>query len=494
MLAGLALQLGAAVWFSGHIDPDLARLMPDDAMYYLGIAANIADGHGSVFSAGEPTNGYHPLWMAVLAGLHAVFRPGREAFVRIALLAAVACSAAAAVVLRRLLAEAGLGPRQATLGLLLFLLSPWFVLSTLSGLETPLFLLCLFLFFRAVLGAARDGPRAGIELGLSAGLLMLARTDAIFFTAGALLWLAIAGGRRGLARAAAAFAVASLVMLPWLAWNQVRFGTVVQSSAVAVPAWARYQALSTHHTPLDFARLFAGLAAEALGNAAFGLFQRSAHYGAHARDPLRVALLVAIALQVAAAVRRALAGRRLRLPAAVWLAPPPLVLGFYVFVRMYVQVWHLAPLFVAALLAVCAAVPERRLEPRRVMLPAGAILLALSLLALRAGWYWPQQADDLVAKSIAFRAGSPRRLKVGITDCGYRGYFGRHQIVNLDGVVNQRAAHAILAGRFSDYVERERFDEVRVDPARLEFYDRNRAGEPRTWTPARDDSAQSSSR
>ncbi len=37
----------------------------DDAYYYLGIARNIADGHGSTFDGLNPTNGYHPLWLAI---------------------------------------------------------------------------------------------------------------------------------------------------------------------------------------------------------------------------------------------------------------------------------------------------------------------------------------------------------------------------------------------------------------------------------------------
>ena len=41
----------------------------DDFFYYLIVAQNFASGHGSTFNGIVPTNGYHPLWMLVLAGL-----------------------------------------------------------------------------------------------------------------------------------------------------------------------------------------------------------------------------------------------------------------------------------------------------------------------------------------------------------------------------------------------------------------------------------------
>lgn len=41
----------------------------DDFFYYLIVAQNFAAGHGSTFNGIVPTNGYHPLWMLVLAGL-----------------------------------------------------------------------------------------------------------------------------------------------------------------------------------------------------------------------------------------------------------------------------------------------------------------------------------------------------------------------------------------------------------------------------------------
>ncbi|RME22092.1 MAG: hypothetical protein D6798_16635, partial [Deltaproteobacteria bacterium] len=50
-------------------------LLWDDSFYYLEIARNIAAGRGSTFDGLQPTNGYHPLWMAICVKLFAAGIP-----------------------------------------------------------------------------------------------------------------------------------------------------------------------------------------------------------------------------------------------------------------------------------------------------------------------------------------------------------------------------------------------------------------------------------
>src|SRR5438105_15832144 len=44
----------------------VGTLFEDDAFYYFRIARNIALGHGSTYDGVNSTNGYQPLWLAVL--------------------------------------------------------------------------------------------------------------------------------------------------------------------------------------------------------------------------------------------------------------------------------------------------------------------------------------------------------------------------------------------------------------------------------------------
>ncbi len=52
-----------------QVESSLLSSFDDDAFYYFKIASNIASGHGSTFNGIHQTNGYHPLWMALLTGV-----------------------------------------------------------------------------------------------------------------------------------------------------------------------------------------------------------------------------------------------------------------------------------------------------------------------------------------------------------------------------------------------------------------------------------------
>jgi hypothetical protein len=41
----------------------------DEFFYYLKIAFNLSHGHGSSFNGIVSTNGYHPLWLCLLAAV-----------------------------------------------------------------------------------------------------------------------------------------------------------------------------------------------------------------------------------------------------------------------------------------------------------------------------------------------------------------------------------------------------------------------------------------
>lgn len=171
LIAGVLFQLLIVVLFYMNLQPHILRLMPDDSFYYLKIAQNIGNNLGSVFSPGEPTNGYHPLWMGILILIQYSLRPGNGFFILSVLLLSVAFNAFTALILRRFLKMLGFAEEQQTLGIVLYLFLPWLVLLTLSGLETPLFFMCLLSFFimlQKVITSDSDRIREYVLLGISA--------------------------------------------------------------------------------------------------------------------------------------------------------------------------------------------------------------------------------------------------------------------------------------------------------------------------------------
>src|SRR5262245_48760244 len=80
-LAVAAAAAGFAAPFVGSPDgrPDLA-IYADDFFYYLEIAERVLAGEGFTFDGVTPTNGFHPLWMAILVTLGALAPPRDAAF------------------------------------------------------------------------------------------------------------------------------------------------------------------------------------------------------------------------------------------------------------------------------------------------------------------------------------------------------------------------------------------------------------------------------
>ncbi len=476
-------QFGIVLYFRSNFDPAIARLIPDDTFYYLQIARNIANGLGSVFSAGEPTNGYHPLWIVLLVLLHFLV-PGTYDFVLAVLVLSVVCNVGAAIVLCRLLQNLRYSQAEVELAIGLFLLSPWFVNLTLTGMETPLFLLFLFAFFLSVRRLNHPAARVHnwIVFGLCSGLVMLARTDAVFFVATAMIYFAIRKCRTSLVQLGVAGAVAMLVVAPWLLWNYTNFGTIQQSSAGAMSALLHYgneESYDWLHNPLGSLEFviaaWIGLAFRLF----ISPFAGYTDYAAWTTDMWTVAasLFLAILLVTAllfAAARKDIGDRALAaFPFLIWGLPAILLVGFYTLVRWFWQPWNMIPLLVLLLLLVPLTIPPRIYKGLGHAVPS-MIMIILTLYSLQFCYFYPQMG--ILSNAIHYQEQSPQPLKIGATDAGYLGYFSRHIVVNLDGVVNDRAYRAIMAGRFSHYVQAQDFDIVLVNPRRLGFYDRNRSG------------------
>jgi len=100
----MAVHLYAA--FSAPHNFSMRWFTRDDAFYYYKVAQNIAEGHGSTFDGINPTNGYHPLWMAICVPVFSLARFDLILPLRILLVVMAAISAATSVLLFRLLRKA----------------------------------------------------------------------------------------------------------------------------------------------------------------------------------------------------------------------------------------------------------------------------------------------------------------------------------------------------------------------------------------------------
>jgi hypothetical protein len=195
------------------------------------------------FSEVMPTNGFQPLWQAVVAVVVALCRfvgiDGAAGQLRAVLVTCWALLAAGLVLLDRLLRRGGVTrtPRAVAVAIGLVLLGgPYGTLATEASLV-------LVAVLGALLGAHRvldaptgpDAVRRSLAWGVVVGVVLLARLDTVFVVAALGAATAITVARRSGATAALravgpAVATATAVVVPYFAWNLASFGELMPIS------------------------------------------------------------------------------------------------------------------------------------------------------------------------------------------------------------------------------------------------------------------------
>jgi len=164
-------------------DAYLFPRMSDDAYYYFVVAENLARHGHSEFTPGVPTNGYHPLWMLLLAAAGRLFGYGLATYKAVEIVA-VAAGLAAFVYLFQI---------RSFLSALFCTFALWYVIRSfaLDGMETSLLAPGLILLAGACLSR-----RAGVErhrpllLFLACGLCLGTRLDSALLVLPILLFAA----------------------------------------------------------------------------------------------------------------------------------------------------------------------------------------------------------------------------------------------------------------------------------------------------------------
>jgi len=209
----------------------LHRFVCDDAFITFNYARSLVEGSGLTWF-GTRVEGYSNflwvLWSAL--GIRLGVDPVLWSW-----LVGVACFVATVLATWRLGLRLLSGPLAALLAPLL-LLTNFTVLSfATSGLETMLQTALVSLGLLAFVRSAGDGPvglRPLLGLSLAAGLAVLTRMDSALPFGIIGIWAIVLLARRGAgARHYVALVLPALVLvLPWLAWKQAYYGTVLPNS------------------------------------------------------------------------------------------------------------------------------------------------------------------------------------------------------------------------------------------------------------------------
>ena len=164
----------------------------DDFFYYLKIAQILATGHGSTFNGLVPSNGYHPLWLLLLATVARFTSSGPVTVgvvASVAFLALLATYLLAAAILRRCSLPSWLASLLAAIG------AAYSAPILFRGMEVTLTVPLLLAVIAWIVKrphddtrTSRDRWRRSFVFGLLLSLMVLSRLDSALF---ALLLLAL---------------------------------------------------------------------------------------------------------------------------------------------------------------------------------------------------------------------------------------------------------------------------------------------------------------
>jgi hypothetical protein len=234
LLTGLVLRLWIVL-----TKPEM--LWIDDSFYSLGIARNIALGHGWIHDGLHVTNGFQPLYVFLMIPFYWFLPPNGTLIPTLALLGQAFINTATGWLLYRLIAKQ-IGLRSGLLVAVIWSFSPY-VINGINALETPLstFVMLIIVHLYLTRWRARlvgSTPwRSAIELGSALGVLLLVRIDNIVFVGLLLLELSYrllkARPQRGLAVLAAVGLLAGIFVGGWFALSYLNTGRLNFDSGTA---------------------------------------------------------------------------------------------------------------------------------------------------------------------------------------------------------------------------------------------------------------------
>jgi hypothetical protein len=219
-----------------------SSFLPDDTYYYLQVAYNIVNGHGSTFNRIMPTNGYHPLWMLFCMGAMVLAGSDKGIALHIVLLIQALLFLGILSYFIRIAREVGL--RYWGFGVPILAI---YFLTGLYGSEAHINgLMTIIALHYLMLASAGERARNWVLAGIFMGLAVLARLDNVFLLA-AIAFIGIPSvprtarpAGRSLLRDIIAFLLPAIIIVaPYLIYNVVSFGHFVPISGAIKSSFPR---------------------------------------------------------------------------------------------------------------------------------------------------------------------------------------------------------------------------------------------------------------
>lgn len=451
-----------AFLFSHNFRGLLLNTLPDDAFYYFRIARNIVEGYGSTFDGINITNGYHPLWMALILPIFKLFSVGGTFDIQpiyATLTFSLILSLCTGIVLLKIFRKYTDNSYILAIGLFFWFFNPYNLYAVLNGLETSLTLFLLVSFSLSLLNAetARRKKLQTVLIGVLGGLLILARLDIIFVVFFGYLYLLYK--RTSFKKLALSGLITAAIFLVWQVWNYVTYGMMLTSASIT----GTYVNQQLTFYDNGGKSLFLVLKTMVyMFDRAFT--QLASNLGA----PFVVFPLVGIALYFFAKnFGQFFTQVKQRMLSPLWFISLGLIVQMAIsaMVRWSFRDWYFIPtLFVFQFIVLYACIQLAR-EFKNFKYAALAIIICA------AGFFYISYDKDLQNREIMQdtiweavqwqNKNLPVGSKIGSFNAGIQGYFSKHTLVNLDGLVNNQASDHMLQHDMWKYItEVEKLDYI----------------------------------
>lgn len=434
--------------------------MSDDAFYYLNIARNVVLGKGVSFDGIFPTNGFHPLYLAMLIPLYLVFPtinvPERvlahnlEFNAQLGLSILMIFNATTAFPLYALL-KRSISQAAGFIGVVIWLFNPWVLVISLAGVETAtyVFLVALisFLYIKYRLEEhLQVHYKKLFIIGLLWGLTVLARSDGVFLLIAILLDMFI--NKDKALQIVVPLATCGIILAPWLLWNYLTFGTITQVSGLAVFL----------HTHFDLNHSW--------GEMITTLIQSTGRMLVVSATLMYQSFFLLALLLIVRVVPR-YRGKTERLEKIGLLSflifYAILIFGFYGWYLLRKQFWYFMPLiFVVSVFSGVfheAFIRSLKTCNRKQKNIFTGLVTGVLLVTSGIGWWFWQSRDYVIypAEQNGYilaqwiNKETESEARIGSWNSGILGYLSGRTVINLDGVVNNNLYRYAVDKRVSFY-------------------------------------------
>jgi len=443
------------IWVSWQpIEILIEKNLPDDAYYYFVLARNAIQLKTVSMDGVNVTNGFHPLWWIAIMPIFGGSSAGSDIPVSLALTLASLLDLVSIWIIAQLAITL---TRRWYLGILaawLYAANPIVILQITNGLETAIGILTLTLFLLLLNKWLTEAAnyKFAIIVGISGGLMFLARSDSIFLFGMALLAaLWFFGEREGFWRVIVAGVTALMIVSPWFIWSRLVVGSWLQESGFAVPYALRAR------VALEQGTTFPVIWKESLKQLSYRAIWLRGDFSVL---PLFIGFGLWAFADVGLIHRWRMSENRIEKAVLLPLIGSGVALVFvHAGFRWYPRPWYFVSSSIAFSLTFVLAAQRYLNKSRRIFLTS-VVLTVYFVFSGYIFWqigYYPWQGEMLAAnKWLAENIST--ESNVASFNSGIFTYYNDFRVTNLDGVVNHQAFQAVQDRKILAYLRSSKVD------------------------------------